>query len=297
MTFASQPRISRRGPTPTRTTCKSPGIFFWLTRIRTGVLAPASLCTNSFSGATARAACVDEFGSIDNLAALKNTRDLSIVSAFGDHLVVASRFGNPVDDVRCCFPTGTAYTVRASHQWVLSSASLSTVNAQSDVAAGADGRCVHTAACDPRKKYFHSRVFEVCDTSATKMAGADADQCVPGAANIGCMRAFSDANGVSKGSIEPGGEGSQCIFENLTSRFVVYRGAQPSIRDMSFSWSTTGGFSPLAMSLETQSSSVNPQSMAYIPELGYLAVVDGSTLGLSIFDLNSLGVVSPSPVF
>jgi hypothetical protein len=255
-------------------------------------------CTNAFSAATARAACVDEFGSIDNLAALKNTRDLSIVSAFGDHLVVASRFGNPVDDVKCCFPTGTAYTVRASHQWVLSSAALSSVNAQSDIAAGAGGRCVHTAACDPRKKYFHSRVFEVCDAGPTPPDGTpDADKCVPGAANVGCMRAFSDTNGASKGPIEPGGEGSQCIFENLTSRFVVYRGAQPSIRDMSFSWSTTGGFSPLAMSLETQSSAVNPQSMVYIPELGYLAVVDGSTLGLSLFDLNSLGVVTPSPFF
>jgi len=34
-----------------------------------------------------------------------------------------------------------------------------------------------------------------------------------------------------------------------------------------------------------------------LPELGYLAVVDGSNLGLSVFDLNSLGVVAPSPFF
>jgi hypothetical protein len=128
------------------------------------------------------------------------------------------------------------------------------------------------------------------------------DACAPGAANIGCVRAFThtDASGmaITNGPIEPGDpDGSQCIFENLTSRFVVYRGDQPSIRDMSFTWSTTGGFSPLAMSLATQSSSVNPQSMVYIPELGFLAVVDGSTLGLSLFDLNSLGVVTPSPFF
>ena len=45
------------------------------------------------------------------------------------------------------------------------------------------------------------------------------------------------------------------------------------------------------------STTVNPQSMVYIPELGYMAVIDGSTLGLSLFDLNSLGVVTPSPYF
>jgi hypothetical protein len=37
--------------------------------------------------------------------------------------------------------------------------------------------------------------------------------------------------------------------------------------------------------------------LGYLPELGYLAVVDASTLGLVLFNLNSLGVVSPSPYF
>ena len=78
---------------------------------------------------------------------------------------------------------------------------------------------------------------------------------------------------------------------------MVYRGGQPSTRGMSFSWQTTGGFVPLAMSLSTQSNQVSPQSMGYIPGLGYLAVVDASTLGLSLFDLNSLAVVLPSPYF
>jgi hypothetical protein len=66
---------------------------------------------------------------------------------------------------------------------------------------------------------------------------------------------------------------------------------------MSFNWQTTGGFVPLSMSLSTQSNQVSPQSMSYLTGYGYLAVVDSSTLGLSLFDLNSLGVVLPSPYF
>jgi hypothetical protein len=78
---------------------------------------------------------------------------------------------------------------------------------------------------------------------------------------------------------------------------VVYRGAGPSVRGMAFTWQTTGGFTPLTMSLATQTSAVNPQSIGYIPDPGYLTVVDGSTLGLTLFDLNSLGIVAPSPYF
>jgi len=144
---------------------------------------------------------------------------------------------------------------------------------------------VHTASCDPRKKFFHVRAFEVCDQSTlTKDVCAGDD-------NVGCTATSVPVEPV------PGDAGSACIFENLTSRFVVYRGSQPSTRGMSFSWQTTGGFVPLSMSLSTQSNQVSPQSMSYLPGYGYLAVVDSSTLGLSLFDLNSLGVVSPSPYF
>jgi hypothetical protein len=249
-------------------------------------------CQNpEFGTAIGRDSCVAEFGGIDTPTALKSTRELTILSAFADHLVVDARNGNTVSDVQCCFPTGTAYAVRASHQWYLASPT-----ALNDIGERqSDSRCVHTASCDPRKKFFRSRVFELCDSGADQSAfGAD-DKCQPGAANIGCIRAFMQPD--SANALVPGSEGSQCIFENLTARFAVARGTQPSTRDMQFAWSVTGGFAPLAMSLAPESTSVLPQSMAYLPELGYLAVVDGSTLGLSLFDLNSLGVVAPSPFY
>ena len=241
-------------------------------------------------------ACTTEFGNIEDPTALKETRELEILGAFTDHLVVGPRNGNSLDNVRCCFPSGTSYSVRASKQWFVSSAA-----GLHDISAAADGSCVHTASCDPRKQFFHSRAFEVCDSNVVDPPGTKptADSCLPTAANVGCVHPFSTPVGgvATPNPVEPGGDASQCIFENLTSRFVIYRGKQPSSRDMSFSWTTTGGFAPLAMSLTTVSNSVNPQAISYIPELGYLAVVDGSTLGLSLFDLNSLGVVSPSPFY
>ncbi|MEO7037538.1 MAG: hypothetical protein ABI548_26510 [Polyangiaceae bacterium] len=246
-----------------------------------------------------RDACATEFGTIDDPTQLSKVRDLSIVEASGDHLLVTPRCekadgsaddtcdpATVLQDVHCCFPAGTAYTVRASNQWLLSGPS-GVGSALHDLAAGADGRCVHTATCDPRKKYFHARAFEVCDS-----ANDPAKTCKDTNPAVTCVA--TTGAGIP---VTPGGTASQCIFEDLTARFVVYRGANASTRGMSFSWQTTGGFTPLTMSLATQSSNIDPTSMSYLPEVGYLGVIDASTLGLSLFDLNSLGVVAPSPFF
>ncbi|HEX3851008.1 MAG TPA: hypothetical protein VHW01_08580, partial [Polyangiaceae bacterium] len=245
--------------------------------------------------------CENEFGNIDNPEVLSVSRDLTIIETHRDHLLVTPRCQKAdgsqdpdcdaalvLNDIRCCFPTGTPYTVRASHQWLFGSVNGTVFSSgRNDLAVGSDGRCVHTASCDPRKKFFHVRAFEVCDQT-----GLPTDTC-QGDDNVGCTVSASDVP-VKPGA---GSAGSSCIFENLTSRFVVYRGGQPSTRGMSFNWQTTGGFVPLSMSLSTQSNQVSPQSMSYLPGYGYLAVVDSSTLGLSLFDLNSLGVVLPSPYF
>ena len=253
---------------------------------------------NGANNSCTRDLCAAEFGTFDNQAALSVVRDLSILEASGDHLVVTPRCekvdGTPdtacdpalvLEDIHCCFPAGTAYTVRASHQWLLSGPS-GVGSASHDIATGANGRCVHTASCDPRKKYFHARAFEVCDNDVD----ADPDgTCKATDPTVTCVAGGADI------PVSPTGPGHQCIFEDLTARFVVYRGARPSTRGMSFSWQTTGGFTPLTMVLATQSPL--PSSISYLPELGYLAVIDSASVGLSLFDLNSLGVVSPSPFF
>lgn len=243
-------------------------------------------------GEDSRTACGERFGNIDNPAVLNVARDLSIVKAYNDRLEVTPRnpqlAGVTAESIDCCFPSGTAYTVRAAHQWLLSAASGLT-----DIASGADGRCVHTAACDPKKKFFRSRAFEVCKRNPTfDENGRDVDPCQVIDANVGCVVENDDQIPVKPG--QPGGE---CIFENLTSRFAVYRKGQESTRGMAFSWQTTGGFTPLTMSLVSQTNQVMPQSMNYLSEYGYVAVVDSQSLGLVLFNLDSLGVVSPSPFY
>jgi hypothetical protein len=90
---------------------------------------------------------------------------------------------------------------------------------------------------------------------------------------------------------------ARCIFENLSARFAVYRGRQPSVRDMAFGWDTTGGFVPLSASLGAISSAVLPQHLAYVSEYQAIAVVDAASLGLSFMSLDSLRIQDPWPVY
>jgi hypothetical protein len=226
-----------------------------------------------------RSACSEAFGPIDNPAAFGTNRDLFIREAYNGRLVVTPKSAKiSLDALDCCFPSGTAYTVRAANQWLLSGTAGLT-----DIGPAADGRCVHTASCDPKKRYFRSRAFEVCARSA--------GQCEDSSPTVGCAVGDDDI------PTTPGGNGASCIFENLTSRFAIYRGARPSTRGMVFSWQTTGGFTPMTMALVSQTNAVNPQRMSYLPELGFIAVVDSASLGLVLFNLNSLGTVLPSPFF
>ncbi|HYP76693.1 MAG TPA: hypothetical protein VER12_12080, partial [Polyangiaceae bacterium] len=273
----------------------------------------AALIDPSKPDVSDRDACERQFGNIDNPAVLKVSRNLSILRASAGQLAVSPRGCSGEDCARilqqlnCCFPAGTAYTVRASNQWLLTG-----TNGLHDIAVGPSGRCEHTASCDRRKQYFDQRAFEVCDPSAppdthqetyTDENGMQVDRtvvdftCVNTDSKVGCVAAAKPDGTGAKIPVVPGDPASACIFENLTSRFVVYHGAQPSVTGMAFSWQTTGGFVPQTMSLLQQSSAVSPQSLAYLPQPGYLAVVDASTLGLLLFDLNSLGLVSPSPYF
>ena len=246
-----------------------------------------------------RDACIKTFGTLDIPGVLKESRDLSILSAYGGQLAVTPRHcgdeancAAALEQLACCFPAGTAYTVRASQQWLLSGP----LKGLHDIAIGPNGRCEHTATCDRRKQYFKQRAFEVCDPALPFETTTDAEGNVTTISNceatnpkVGCVG--------SQLPVIPGGPASACIFENLTSRFVVYRGPQATVRGMAFGWQTTGGFAPQALTLLPLSSAVSPQSLGYLPERGWLAVVDASTVGLALFNLNSLGVVLPSPYY
>ena len=250
--------------------------------------------------ATSHDACGAMFGNVADSATLNLNRNLTITKAFSDHLEVTPTGcdpDNPSDDcielwnqIRCCFPSGTTYNVRASKQWLLRG-----TGGLDDIVADPNSsptklRCVHSASCDRRKQLYHSRAFEVCTQGGVN----DMGDCRTDDPTVGCA---IPAPAVGANPVEPNGPGSACIFEGLTSRFVVYRGAKPSRPDMTFTWQTVGGFTPQSMSLASQTFAVNPQSINYVPQLNALTVVDGTTLGLTLFDLDLLGVSLPSPYY
>jgi len=275
--------------------------------------------------------CVNLFGEAEGrgLSDLQTTRDLSIVEAYQDHLVVTPRLPADYDSDYCdgtkppdgthycppppdaftdCFPAGMQYTVRGSRQWVLASSNPAVTHdiiadptpvvdpSQPDAAAKPVYRCVRD--CDPRRQHFRGRVFEIGRTqSCANAANCDAVSAVGVATDLDgpCSYDPTVTGGTrGVGLDEPA---SACIFENLTARFAVYRGLQPSVRDMSFSWDTTGGFAPLAAPLSAVSTAVLPQTLRYIPEYQSFAVVDASALGVSLIGLDTLRVLTPWPIY
>lgn len=254
------------------------------------------------SASCSRLSCENTFGPFD-ADDLLPTRELRIREAFADRLVVEPRSGGQelIDALECCFPGGTEYVLRVSRQWALLSGG-GTVFLH-DIVAGqrleADGTisrpCVRD--CDPRKRLFKSRVFEI--SSSTDCEDED-DVCRVGLAQPGEVACVYDQLNERVG---PDGAIPQCIFENLTSRFALYRGrcsepdCSPSVRGMRFDWQTTGGFATLFMSLLTESTAVSPLSITFVPGFDWLAVIDGSSQGLALFSLDTLRLVEPSPFF
>lgn len=264
--------------------------------------------------------CVQLFGEAENrgLPDLQTTRDLTILEAYQDHLVVQAREPLDFDASRCteqartlpenekycpptadkfaaCFPAGMQYTVRGSRQWVLASSnSAATHDIVADAAHGY--KCVRD--CDPRRQHFRGRAFEIGRTASCAHGDCDGRSAVGLATKLDGPCSYDptaeDGGTRGVGLDEPA---SACIFENLTARFAVYRGLQPSVRDMSFSWDTTGGFSPLSAPLSAVSTAVLPQTVRYVPEYQSFAVVDASALGVSFVALDTLRVLTPWPAY
>jgi hypothetical protein len=242
-------------------------------------------------GPTAHFFCKTRFGT----AEIPNEpRDLRIVAAYQDRLEVEPRlYGSEqekqelLEQLHCCFGRGKAirYKVRAGHQWVL--VGSGGIGFRHDMLADPANslRCVRD--CNPRRELLKSRAFEI-STTACPVPGEDdpPPDCEIGYAtpqDVACK-----ISGISK--VVPGGEGAECIFENLTHRFAVYRGASPSVRDTSFVWQIAGGFVPLTANLTAQTAAVSPQSLLFVPQIGQLAVVDGAAVGLVLVSLDSVSV-------
>jgi hypothetical protein len=188
------------------------------------------------------------------------------------------------DLVACCFPEPVNYTVRASRQWVVRGDQS---GLRHRIRTGASGVC-EVDPC-PLRAAFSSRAFEVsCDPESCPQA--DDGSPVIGLAeddDIACVVAAPDPS-----TRTLGGPGSECIFSNLTTNFVIYRGREESTRGMAFSWEVQGGFSPMLVDVSAigGNPTVNtvPVSMSYSPEARLFAIADGATKGVTIVSVATL---------
>jgi hypothetical protein len=234
-------------------------------------------------------------------------RDLPIINAYDDHLVVgAFNFKAPEQTTNrtivgpspsnaptlmsaaCCFHHQAAFKVRAGAEWVAVGQNVGLLHhvVAAPVADPSQSRaCV--VSCDPRAKLLNARAFDLpwSDASPT---------CTPPQ-----VKPF-DGDGT------PFDRDSALAMRNPFFSFVMWGGcgsvgdggAHTLVgRDLVWKFSMRGGFSPLTIALSGgTTTAVSPQSMRFIDSLGQLAVVDGAQQGLVLIDLNVVGFAH-SPYF
>jgi hypothetical protein len=244
-------------------------------------------------------ACLQTFGWAAN-ANTTYSRDLPILNAYADHLVVG-RFGwpegvaeattnryvvpnDPVGSpprlklVSCCFHRQPAFEVRTGGEWL--AAGQGGLGVLSHVVTDpSTGACV--LSCDPNDVLLNARSFDIPWGTPSTSPGSN---CVlpPG---MGVAPAI-DRNSV-------------LAMRNPMFSYVTWSGCGQlptttgdhtlTARDLTWRFSVRGGFSPLTISLSGASpGSTSPQSMLFIDSLGQLAVVDGAQQGLVLIDLSAV---------
>ena len=240
------------------------------------------------------ATCLTEFATPDLPT---QNRDLIINEAYQDHLEVAFRdpswptcardadcpishncdktknlclsptgktegIQKSLAEVLCCFPTALQYSVRGGDQWII---------------AGDQSGFLHHVIADATTGVCR----DSCDPTLARLNG----------------RAASVPNGDD--TIHDG-DAKGRAFINPLFRFAVREGVTISKgktfsvtpdRDMQFRFGNTNPFSPLSISLATDSTTqILPMSIRYLDPTGELAVVDGSVNGVVMIDLATVSV-------
>ena len=87
-------------------------------------------------------------------------------------------------------------------------------------------------------------------------------------------------------------------MRNPAFSFIVWAAQDKSVppRDVQWKFTTRGQFSPLVVNIASTTTAVAPQSMRFIDSLGQLALVDGSSQGLVLIDLNTV-TLAHTPFF
>ncbi len=237
--------------------------------------------------------CVSEFGAFD-AQQLSRNRDFTIIDAQQQNLLLAPRgledqahqeeAKRRLDLARFCFPSAARYYLRVGQQWLLRG---SASGIRHDIVPvweqDANGQKILNCRrdCNPRKRFFQSRAFEISSKPCEYTAdGTCYDACV-----------LEDMTPHPVTLTEPA---ARCIHATATERFAIYRGAHESVRDMEFYWQTLGGFSVMRVDLSAISNSVSPKVLQPLPQFNWLSVVDAASLGLAQVSLDSLGILTPT---
>ena len=112
------------------------------------------------------------------------------------------------------------------------------------------------------------------------------------ARSIGLPRANFDLTRV------PPDRNSILALRNPMFSYLIWDGADPTntidfvpVRDMQWVFAMRGQFVPLVINYAgSTTAAVSPQSMEFLPSFQRIAVVDGSSAGLVLLDLNNIAV-------
>jgi len=251
--------------------------------------------SSAITGVSGLGLCYQYFGPPENPT---TGRDLRILEASEDGLLVEPRDFDPSKNsssrrqllgefVTCCFPDPALFQVRAGHQWVVRGSGNGflhhiTTDPESH-------RCV--TDCNPLNARLNGRAFEIACSGDCPVD--DRNRPAVGVAPPGEDFACVVDDG-ARGGILPGEQGSECVFQSLTTRFAIYRGLQPTLRDTRFRWQFAGGFTPFVTPLTTTTSNVStPRSMLLVPEISQFLITDGSARGITLLSpRNPVGTAS-----
>jgi len=232
-------------------------------------------------------------------------RDFPILEAYDDHLVVG-RFGYPVGvpqstttrvivssdpgnksflrTMRCCFHSQVRFKVRTGGLWVAVGSSVGYLH---HIATAPDtNACV--PSCEVRESLLNARA-----PGLRRVAGVDekdkdvwAKVVVPDRNSPLAMRnpmfSFMLWNGAV---VDTAGK---AVDEKGKFLYDVTVSSDTPARDLVWRFTTRGQFTPQIINLAATTTAVSPQSMRFIDSLQQVAVVDGSSQGLVLIDLDAV---------
>lgn len=165
---------------------------------------------------------------------------------------------------KCCFHNQAHFRVRAASQWLTKGATRDRAPIQflHHVMRGSDDRCVQS--CEAREQLLNGR-----------------------APSLPLPKTEQD------GSFD---RNSPLGMRNPMFSFMIWNGVAPDRSDLvpifgsSFKFATRGQFSAQVRNLAATSTAVSPRSMRYVGPLGQMAIVDGASQGLVLFDLRTVSL-------